>query len=139
ALVGTSGAGKTTITRLLLRFVDPSSGQVLINGQDIKTVDQLSVRNAMGVVPQDVVMFNDTIEYNLRYGKRDASEADIKAAAASSQLDDFIGQQSLKMETLVGERGLMLSGGEKQRLAIARCILKDPPIIVLDEDQPGTM
>jgi len=134
ALVGTTGAGKTTVTRLLFRFYDVVSGQVLVNGQDVREVTQRSLRAAVGMVPQDVVLFNSTIGHNLRYGRIDsASQAQIEKAAADSQLDGFISQQALGYETVVGERGLKLSGGEKQRLAIARCLVKNPPIVVLDE------
>lgn len=134
ALVGTSGSGKTTITRLLSRFYDPSGGQVLINGQDISTVSQRSVRSSIGMVPQDIVLFNASVAHNIRYGRLSgAKDEDVRGAAADAQLADFISQQAAGYETMVGERGLLLSGGEKQRLAIARCILKDPPIVVLDE------
>lgn len=133
AIVGTTGAGKTTISRLLLRLYDPTAGQVLINGQDVKNVTQNSLRTAIGVVPQDVVLFNATIRYNIRYGCLGASDEAVHRAATNAQLSDFIGRQTEGYETLVGERGLKLSGGERQRLAIARCILKDPPIVVLDE------
>ncbi|CAJ1411230.1 unnamed protein product [Effrenium voratum] len=134
ALVGTTGAGKTTVTRLLFRFYDTVSGRVLVNGQDVKTITQRSLRAAIGMVPQDVVLFNSTIAHNLRYGNVDqATQADIEKAAQSAQLDAFIAAQALGYETIVGERGLKLSGGEKQRLAIARCLVKDPPIVVLDE------
>eukprot|EP00435_Cladocopium_sp_Y103_P042440 s69_g11.t1 len=134
ALVGTTGAGKTTITRLLFRFYDVVSGCVRVNGQDVRKVSQKSLRAAIGMVPQDVVLFNSTIAHNLRYGNVDkASEKDIQKAAVDAQLDSFIDQQAKGYETMVGERGLKLSGGEKQRLAIARCLVKDPPIVVLDE------
>ncbi|CAE7612983.1 abcB6 [Symbiodinium natans] len=134
ALVGSTGAGKTTITRLLFRFYDVVSGQVAVNGQDVRKVTQRSLRAAIGMVPQDVVLFNSTIAHNLRYGNiYEATQADIEKAAASAQLDGFIGQQAQGYDTIVGERGLKLSGGEKQRLAIARCLVKDPPIVVLDE------
>lgn len=133
ALVGTTGAGKTTITRLLFRFYDVVSGCVRVNGQDVRKVSQKSLRAAIGMVPQDV-LFNSTIAHNLRYGNVDkASEKDIQKAAVDAQLDAFIDQQAQGYETMVGERGLKLSGGEKQRLAIARCLVKDPPIVVLDE------
>mmetsp|Transcript_35981 Transcript_35981/g.110710 ORF Transcript_35981/g.110710 Transcript_35981/m.110710 type:complete len:840 (+) Transcript_35981:3-2522(+) len=134
ALVGATGAGKTTVTRLLFRFYDPTAGQVFINGQDTRTLTQRSVRGAIGMVPQDVVMFNTTIEHNIRYGRIEgATKAEIDKAAESAQLDKFIHEQTSGYETVVGERGLKLSGGEKQRLAIARCLVKDPPIVVLDE------
>jgi len=134
ALVGTTGAGKTTITRLLFRFYDPVSGQVLINGQDSRSVTQTSLRQAIGFVPQDVVMFNSSIKHNIKYGRiQSASEADVEDSAKKAQLSDFVDQQADRYETVVGERGLKLSGGEKQRLAIARCLMKNPPIVVLDE------
>merc|ERR1740117_1028940 len=134
ALVGTTGAGKTTITRLLFRFYDPVRGGVFINGQNLRSVTQHSVRKSIGMVPQDVVMFNSTIRHNLMYGRvGEATEADIERAAEQAQLMDFIKEQPKGMETMVGERGLKLSGGEKQRLAIARCLVKNPPIVVLDE------
>lgn len=134
ALVGTTGAGKTTITRLLFRFYDVKAGEVLVNGQDVRNVTQRSLRAQIGMVPQDVVLFNSTIAHNLKYGKVDsASQEDIEKAASDAQLDVFINKQEKTYETLVGERGLKLSGGEKQRVAIARCLVKDPPIVVLDE------
>jgi len=134
ALVGSTGAGKTTVTRLLFRFYDPTAGQVLMNGQDVREVTQRSLRTAIGMVPQDVVMFNASIAHNIRYGRIDsATQADIENAAKMAQLDKFIHEQPGGYETVVGERGLKLSGGEKQRLAIARCLVKDPPIVVLDE------
>jgi len=134
ALVGTTGAGKTTITRLLFRFYDPTAGQVCVNGQDVRRVTQRSLRAAIGMVPQDVVMFNSSIAHNIRYGRIDsATQADVAKAAAMAQLDAFVHEQPGGYETVVGERGLKLSGGEKQRLAIARCLVKDPPIVVLDE------
>jgi len=134
ALVGSTGAGKTTITRLLFRFYDPVSGRVCMNGQDIRRVTQRSVRGAIGMVPQDVVLFNSTIAHNIRYGRiESATQQEIEEAAASAQLSQFIEQQGKGYDTIVGERGLKLSGGEKQRLAIARCLVKNPPIVVLDE------
>mmetsp|Transcript_16120 Transcript_16120/g.34837 ORF Transcript_16120/g.34837 Transcript_16120/m.34837 type:complete len:879 (-) Transcript_16120:38-2674(-) len=137
ALVGTSGAGKTTITRLLFRFYDVSSGQVMLNGQDVRKITQKSLREAIGMVPQDTVMFNASIAHNIRYGLissgREITMEEVEKAAKSAQLDTFVDQQAQRYETVVGERGLKLSGGEKQRLAIARCFLKDPPIVVLDE------
>lgn len=134
ALVGPTGAGKTTVTRLLFRFYDATAGEVLVNSQGVKNITQHSLRRAIGMVPQDVVMFNSTIAHNIGYGRIDgASQADIEKAAERAQLTEFIRQQQLGYETVVGERGLKLSGGEKQRLAIARCLLKDPPIVVLDE------
>jgi ATP-binding cassette, subfamily B, heavy metal transporter len=133
AIVGPSGAGKSTISRLLFRFYEISSGRILIDGQDIRDVTQLSLRAAIGMVPQDTVLFNDTIRYNIHYGRWDASEAEVEEAAALAQIDDFIRSTPKGYETEVGERGLKLSGGEKQRVAIARTILKGPPILVLDE------
>jgi ABC-type transport system involved in Fe-S cluster assembly fused permease/ATPase subunit len=133
AIVGPSGAGKSTISRLLFRFYELSSGRILIDGQDIRDVTQLSLRAAIGMVPQDTVLFNDTIHYNIRYGRWDASGPEIEEAAALAQIDEFIRSMPKGYETEVGERGLKLSGGEKQRVAIARTILKAPPILVLDE------
>jgi ATP-binding cassette subfamily B protein len=133
ALVGPSGSGKSTIVRLLFRFYDPQSGQVLIDGQDLRDVTQASVRAAIGLVPQDVVLFNDTLAYNIAYGRPDASEDEIRKAAKLARLDALIAGAPLGLATRVGERGLKLSGGERQRVGIARAILKDPPILVLDE------
>ncbi len=133
AIVGPSGAGKSTISRLLFRFYEPSSGRILIDGQDIAEVQQASLRKAIGMVPQDTVLFNDTIGYNVQYGRWDAAAEDIKEAARLAQIDRFIGYLPEGYETPVGERGLKLSGGEKQRVAIARTILKGPPVLVLDE------
>ncbi|HXE24819.1 MAG TPA: ABC transporter ATP-binding protein/permease [Roseiarcus sp.] len=133
AIVGPSGAGKSTISRLLFRFYEPSAGRVLIDGQDIRAVTQSSLRAAIGMVPQDTVLFNDTILYNIRYGRDGASEADVTAAAENAQIDRFIRSLPQGYDSPVGERGLKLSGGEKQRVAIARTILKAPPILVLDE------
>jgi ATP-binding cassette, subfamily B, heavy metal transporter len=133
AIVGPSGAGKSTISRILFRFYDISAGRVLIDGQDIRDVTQASLRRAIGVVPQDTVLFNDTIDYNIRYGRPDARQDEVEAAARMAQIDAFIRQLPQGYKTMVGERGLKLSGGEKQRVAIARTILKGPPILVLDE------
>ena len=133
AIVGPSGAGKSTISRLLFRLYDVSSGRILIDGQDIKTVTQASLRAAIGMVPQDTVLFNDTIRYNIRYGRWDASDAEVEEAARLAQIDTLIRMAPKGYETQVGERGLKLSGGEKQRVAIARTVLKAPPILVLDE------
>ena len=133
AVVGPSGAGKSTISRLLFRFYDLSGGRVLIDGQDIAKVTQKSLRQAIGMVPQDTVLFNDTIRYNIRYGRWEASDAEVEEAARLAQIDGFIRLAPKGYETEVGERGLKLSGGEKQRVAIARTILKGPPILVLDE------
>jgi ATP-binding cassette subfamily B protein len=133
AIVGPSGAGKSTISRLLYRFYDATSGRVLIDGQDVRDVTQKSLRASIGMVPQDTVLFNDTIRYNIRYGRWDASEEDIERAAQMAQIDTFIRAMPKGYDTEVGERGLKLSGGEKQRVAIARTILKGPPILILDE------
>jgi len=133
ALVGPSGAGKSTISRLLYRFYDVKAGRILIDGQDIRDVTQESLRAAIGIVPQDTVLFNDTIEYNIRYGRVDATDAEVREAARMAQIDGFIAQLPQGYKAMVGERGLKLSGGEKQRVAIARTILKGPPILILDE------
>ncbi|MCZ8100673.1 MAG: ABC transporter ATP-binding protein/permease [Burkholderiales bacterium] len=133
AIVGPSGAGKSTISRLLFRFYEPQGGRILIDGQDIAGVTQTSLRAAIGMVPQDTVLFNDTIGYNIRYGRWEASEEEVEQAAALAQIDRFVKSLPEGYETSVGERGLKLSGGEKQRVAIARTILKGPPILVLDE------
>jgi ABC-type transport system involved in Fe-S cluster assembly fused permease/ATPase subunit len=133
AIVGPSGAGKSTISRLLFRLYDVSSGRITIDGQDIRNVAQASLRAAIGMVPQDTVLFNDTIRYNIRYGRWDASDSEVEEAARLAQIDGFIRMSPKGYETQVGERGLKLSGGEKQRVAIARTILKAPPILVLDE------
>lgn len=133
AIVGPSGAGKSTISRILFRFYDVTRGKVMIDGQDISEVTQDSLRAAIGMVPQDTVLFNDSIEYNIRYGAPDASDEDIRKAAQLAQIHDFIMDLPQQYATQVGERGLKLSGGEKQRVAIARTILKAPPILMLDE------
>ncbi len=133
AIVGASGGGKSTLSRLLFRFYEPQSGRILIDGQNISEVKQTSLRAAIGMVPQDTVLFNDTILYNIRYGRWDASPEEIEEAAKFAQIDKFIRSLPDGYETSVGERGLKLSGGEKQRVAIARTILKAPPILVLDE------
>ncbi len=133
ALVGPSGAGKSTVSRLLYRFYDVKSGRILIDGQDIRDVTQESLRAAIGIVPQDTVLFNDTIEYNIRYGRVCATLEEVKEAARLAQIDGFIQELPLGYNSPVGERGLKLSGGEKQRVAIARTILKGPPILMLDE------
>jgi ATP-binding cassette, subfamily B, heavy metal transporter len=133
AVVGPSGAGKSTISRLLFRFYEVSGGRISIDGQDIRDVTQKSLRGAIGMVPQDTVLFNDTIRYNIRYGRWEASDAEVQEAAGLAQIDDFIRRSPKGYETEVGERGLKLSGGEKQRVAIARTILKAPPILLLDE------
>jgi ATP-binding cassette, subfamily B, heavy metal transporter len=133
AVVGPSGAGKSTLSRLLFRFYDIQSGAISIDGQNIKDITQVSLRSAIGMVPQDTVLFNDTIAYNIKYGRVDASEADIQKAAELAQIDKFIRLLPDGYKSMVGERGLKLSGGEKQRVAIARTILKAPPILILDE------
>lgn len=133
AIVGPSGAGKSTVARILFRFYDISGGVVRIDGQDIRDVRQSSLRAAIGMVPQDTVLFNDTIRYNIRYGRPEASDAEVEEAASLAQISTFIDSLPQGYDTRVGERGLKLSGGEKQRVAIARTILKNPPILVLDE------
>jgi ABC-type transport system involved in Fe-S cluster assembly fused permease/ATPase subunit len=133
AIVGPSGAGKSTISRILFRFYEVNQGEVTIDGQNIRDVTQSSLRAAIGMVPQDTVLFNDTIEYNIRYGRPDATEAEVHEAARLAQIDGFILALPQGYDSLVGERGLKLSGGEKQRVAIARTILKAPPILMLDE------
>jgi len=133
AVVGPSGAGKSTLSRLLFRFYEPTSGQITIDDQDICKVTQASLRRALGIVPQDTVLFNDTIGYNIGYGKDGASQAEIEEAARGAAIHDFVLGLPEGYESKVGERGLKLSGGEKQRVAIARTLLKDPPILILDE------
>ncbi len=133
AIVGPSGAGKSTISRLLFRFYDVTGGRILIDGQDVRDVTQVSLRAMLGMVPQDTVLFNDTIRYNIRYGRWEATDDEVEEAARHAQIDSFIRHSPHGYETEVGERGLKLSGGEKQRVAIARTILKAPPILVLDE------
>jgi ATP-binding cassette subfamily B protein len=137
AVVGPSGAGKSTLARLLFRFYDVSNpqdgGRILIAGQDIKKVTQASVRQAIGIVPQDTVLFNDTVEYNIAYGKPGATREQVEEAAASAHIHAFISATPKGYATMVGERGLKLSGGEKQRVAIARTLLKNPPILIFDE------
>jgi ATP-binding cassette subfamily B protein len=133
AIVGPSGAGKSTIARLLYRFYDPTAGRILIDGQDVADVTQSSLRAAIGIVPQDTVLFNETIGYNIAYGRDGASQEDVRRAAAGAAIDRFIEVLPERYESMVGERGLKLSGGEKQRVAIARTLLKNPPILVLDE------
>ncbi|MEO8618616.1 MAG: ABC transporter ATP-binding protein/permease [Sphingomicrobium sp.] len=133
AVVGPSGAGKSTLARLLYRFYEPTSGQISIDGQDISAVTQASLRGAIGIVPQDTVLFNDTIGYNIGYGREGSSQQEIEGAARGASIDTFIAALPNGYESMVGERGLKLSGGEKQRVAIARTLLKDPPVLILDE------
>jgi ATP-binding cassette subfamily B protein len=137
AVVGSSGAGKSTLARLLYRFYDVSNpqegGRITIAGQDIKQVTQASVRQAIGIVPQDTVLFNDTVEYNIAYGQPGASREQVEEAARAARIHDFISATPQGYATMVGERGLKLSGGEKQRVAIARTLLKDPPVVIFDE------
>jgi ABC-type transport system involved in Fe-S cluster assembly fused permease/ATPase subunit len=133
AIVGPSGAGKSTIARLLYRFYDPTSGRILIDGEDITEVTQNSLRASIGIVPQDTVLFNDTIGYNIGYGRDGATQDQVEGAARGAAIDRFIAALPEGYGSMVGERGLKLSGGEKQRVAIARTLLKDPPILVLDE------
>ena len=133
AVVGPSGSGKSTLARLLFRFYDVQQGQILIAGQDIKQVTQASLRQAIGIVPQDTVLFNDTVEYNIAYGQPGATRAQVEEAAKSAHIHNFIAATPKGYDTMVGERGLKLSGGEKQRVAIARTLLKNPPILIFDE------
>jgi len=133
AVVGPSGSGKSTLARLLYRFYDVQQGSVQVAGQDIRSLTQISLRQAIGIVPQDTVLFNDTVEYNIAYGRTGASRDEVRAAARSARIDSFIESTPLGYDTMVGERGLKLSGGEKQRVAIARTLLKDPPILIFDE------
>jgi ABC-type transport system involved in Fe-S cluster assembly fused permease/ATPase subunit len=133
AVVGPSGAGKSTLSRLLFRFYEPTQGRISIDGQDIGAVTQASLRAALGIVPQDTVLFNDTVGYNIGYGRAGASQAEIEAAAEGAAIHDFVTSLPKGYRAMVGERGLKLSGGEKQRVAIARTLLKDPPILILDE------
>ncbi len=133
AVVGPSGAGKSTLARLLYRFYDPTGGRIAIDGQDIAKVSQSSLRAAIGIVPQDTVLFNDTIGYNIGYGREGSTQRDIEEAARGAAIDEFIAALPQGYGSMVGERGLKLSGGEKQRVAIARTLLKDPPILILDE------
>ena len=132
-IIGPNGSGKSTIGRLLFRFYDVNTGAVRIDGQDLRDVTQQSLHQAIGVVPQDTVLFNDTIYYNIAYGREDATHTEVIKAARDSQIHDFIMSLPDQYDTLVGERGLKLSGGEKQRVGIARTLLKDPPILLLDE------
>ena len=133
AVVGPSGAGKSTLTRLLFRFYDVTGGAITIDGVDLRDTTQSSLRAAIGIVPQDTVLFNDTIGYNIRYGRPSASDTEVRDAAAMAAIDDFISRTPEGYGTVVGERGLKLSGGEKQRVSIARMLLKKPKIMVFDE------
>jgi ABC-type transport system involved in Fe-S cluster assembly fused permease/ATPase subunit len=133
AVVGASGAGKSTLARLLYRFYDVNGGRITIDGQDIRQVTQASLRQAIGIVPQDTVLFNDTVEYNIAYGRPGATRAEVEAAAAAAHIHNFIAATPKGYDTMVGERGLKLSGGEKQRVAIARTLLKNPPVLIFDE------
>jgi len=133
AVVGPSGSGKSTLARLMFRFYDVQQGRISINGQDIRQVTQHSVRKALGIVPQDTVLFNDTVAYNIAYGRTGSTQAEIEAAAQAARIHDFIASTPQGYATSVGERGLKLSGGEKQRVAIARTLLKNPPILIFDE------
>ena len=133
AVVGPSGSGKSTLARLLYRFYDVQQGSVNVAGQDIRSLTQISLRQAIGIVPQDTVLFNDTVEYNIAYGRTGASRDEVRAAARAARIDSFIESTPLGYDTMVGERGLKLSGGEKQRVAIARTLLKDPPVLIFDE------
>ncbi|MFZ9429650.1 MAG: ATP-binding cassette domain-containing protein, partial [Burkholderiaceae bacterium] len=133
AVVGPSGAGKSTLARLLFRFYDVGSGRITIDGQDLREVTQSSLRRAIGIVPQDTVLFNDTVAYNIAYGQPGATRQEVESAARAARIHDFIAATPAGYDTLVGERGLKLSGGEKQRVAIARTLLKNPPILIFDE------
>ena len=133
AVVGPSGAGKSTLARLLYRFYDIGNGAITIDGQDIRQVTQASLRQAIGIVPQDTVLFNDTVEYNIAYGRPGATREEVEAAAKAAHIHDFIAGTPKGYDTMVGERGLKLSGGEKQRVAIARTLLKNPPVLIFDE------
>jgi ABC-type transport system involved in Fe-S cluster assembly fused permease/ATPase subunit len=133
AVVGPSGAGKSTLARLLYRFYDINSGAITIDGQELRSVTQTSLRRAIGIVPQDTVLFNDTVEYNIAYGRPGATRAEVEAAARAAHIHDFIAGTPKGYDTMVGERGLKLSGGEKQRVAIARTLLKNPPVLIFDE------
>jgi ATP-binding cassette subfamily B protein len=133
AVVGPSGSGKSTLARLLYRFYDLDGGQIRIDGQDIRSVTQSSLRRAIGIVPQDTVLFNDTVAYNIAYGSPGAGKEEVEAAARAAHIHGFIAATPLGYDTMVGERGLKLSGGEKQRVAIARTLLKNPPILIFDE------
>jgi ATP-binding cassette subfamily B protein len=133
AVVGESGSGKSTLARLLYRFYDVGSGRIEVNGHDLRELTQESLRSHIGIVPQDTVLFNDTVRYNIAYGRVEASEEEVRQAAQSARIHDFIQSTPLGYQTMVGERGLKLSGGEKQRVAIARTLLKNPQILIFDE------
>jgi ATP-binding cassette, subfamily B, heavy metal transporter len=133
AVVGPSGSGKSTLARLMYRFYDVQQGRITVGAQDIRDVTQASVRQAIGIVPQDTVLFNDTVEYNIAYGRPGASRAEVEEAARAARIHSFIESTPRGYQTMVGERGLKLSGGEKQRVAIARTLLKNPPIMIFDE------
>jgi len=135
AVVGPSGSGKSTLARLLYRFYDiqPGQGRISVNGHDVRSLTQDSLRRSIGIVPQDTVLFNDTVAYNIAYGRPEATRDEVEAAARAARIHDFITKVPKGYDTIVGERGLKLSGGEKQRVAIARTLLKDPPILVFDE------
>jgi len=133
AVVGPSGSGKSTLARLMFRFYDVDAGRITIDGQDIRAVTQKSLREAIGIVPQDTVLFNDTVEYNIAYGRTGAARPEVEQAARAAHIHAFIASTPRGYETMVGERGLKLSGGEKQRVAIARTLLKNPPIMIFDE------
>jgi ATP-binding cassette subfamily B protein len=133
AVVGPSGSGKSTLARLLYRFYDVQQGRITIGGQDIRSVTQASLRQSIGIVPQDTVLFNDTVAYNIAYGRPGASQAEVEEAARAAHIHAFICSTPKGYDTMVGERGLKLSGGEKQRVAIARTLLKNPPILIFDE------
>jgi ATP-binding cassette subfamily B protein len=133
AVVGPSGAGKSTLARLLYRFYDINSGAITIDRQELRSVTQSSLRAAIGIVPQDTVLFNDSVEYNIAYGRVGATRAEVEAAAAAAHIHGFISGTPRGYDTMVGERGLKLSGGEKQRVAIARTLLKNPPVLIFDE------
>ncbi|MBP6645597.1 MAG: ABC transporter ATP-binding protein/permease, partial [Burkholderiaceae bacterium] len=133
AVVGPSGSGKSTLARLLFRFYDVQQGRICIAGQDVRTVTQSSVRSCVGIVPQDTVLFNDTVAYNIAYGRPGSSQTEVEQAAKAARIHDFIFSTPKGYDTMVGERGLKLSGGEKQRVAIARTLLKNPPILIFDE------
>jgi ABC-type transport system involved in Fe-S cluster assembly fused permease/ATPase subunit len=133
AIVGPTGSGKTTISRLLFRFYDALEGSVLIDGHDVRDCTQKSVRQLIGVVPQDTVLFNESVQYNIRYGRLDATDEEVEDAARRAKVHESIAKFELGYQSICGERGLKLSGGEKQRIAIARCLLKNPPVVLLDE------